>query len=143
VARRTYTEQSEHDSLVRMMLNYYSTQGYVNIRADLEGCSRPDKFYWNGRENETFIPDLTCQKNDPKRTQIILEAETCESLGLDHTRQQFKLFSANARQYGKEFHVAVPRRCSLDGRIVTSESLIHEYCRAWNVTVHKIWWPSE
>jgi hypothetical protein len=143
VARRTYEEQSTHDSLVRMMLNYYATQGYLNICADLENCSRPAKFYWQGRPNYAFIPDLTCQKNDPKGTQIILEAETCESLGEDHTREQFQLFSANALQHGKEFHVAVPRLCSVGGNVVTSQSLIRRFATTWNVTVHKIWWPSE
>lgn len=143
VARRTYQEQSTHDSLVRMMLNYYATQGYLNILADLESCSRPGKLWWNTKENEPFIPDLTCQKNDAKGTEIILEAETCESLGLDHTRQQFQLFSANARQYGKEFHVAVPRLCSEGGNIVTGQSLVRRYAAAWRITVHRIWWPSE
>jgi hypothetical protein len=142
VARRSYEEQSVHDSLVRMMVNYYSTQGCLNIHADLENLSRPMKFYWTGRESETFIPDLTCQKNDLRRTEIILEAETCESLGSDHTRQQFQLFSANALHHGKEFHVVVPRLCSVDGRIVTAESLVKHNAATWNVTVHRIWWPS-
>jgi hypothetical protein len=143
VATRTYEEQSAHDSLVRMMVNYYSTQGCVNIRADLENFSRPVAIYWKRREQERFIPDVTCQKNDLKKTQIILEAETCESLGSDHTRQQFELYSAHAAQFGKEFHVAVPRLCSLGGNIVTGQSLVQRHAAAWRVTIHKIWWPSQ
>jgi hypothetical protein len=142
VAGRTYEEQSVHDSLVRMMVNYYSTQGYSNIRADLESFARPEKFFWQGRQNETFIPDLTCQKNDAQKTQIILEAETCESIGLEHTRQQWQLFSATAIQYRKEFHVVVPRLCRVGGLIVSSEPLVQQSAREWGVTIHQIWWPS-
>jgi hypothetical protein len=143
VPGRTYQDQSEHDSLVRMMVNYFSTQGYLNIRADLDGFTRPDKLYWKGRENEPLIPDLTCQMNDPQRTQIILEAETCQSIGSDHTCEEWKLFSACATQFGKQFHVVVPRQCSVSGQYMDGGSLVHRFANLWGVIVHQIWWPSE
>lgn len=139
---RGYQEQSVHDSLVRMMVSYFSTLGYLNIRADLENFSRPDKIWWQARANQPFIPDLTCQMNNLQRTQIVMEAETCDSLSLDHTRQQFALFSAHAIQYKKEFHVAVPRLCNWGGRNVTGEQVVKHFANEWKVTVHGIWWPS-
>lgn len=140
---RTYERQSEHDSLVRMMVNYYATQGYLSIRADLENSSRPEKIWWSGRENQAYIPDVTCNMNDRVRTTIILEAETCETLGSDHTRAQWSLFSAHAIQIGGQFHVAVPRLCSYNNRNVTGESLVRMFANQWGVTVHRTWWPSE
>jgi len=139
---RTYEQQSAHDSLVRMMAAYFSTLGYSALRADLNGYPRPTKIWWTGRESEAHIPDLTCFKNDPQQTPIILEAETCESVGLEHTRQQWLLFSAHARAIKGEFHVVVPRICYRGTQPVTGQALVEEYGRAWGLTFGGIWWQS-
>ncbi len=139
---RAYEQQGVHDSLVRMMAAHFATLGYLAIHADIQGYGRPAKIYWTGKEHEAYIPDLTCQKNDLQRTPIILEAETCGSLHLEHTKQQWTLFNAHALGNNGAFHVVVPRLCESGGQNVSGTDLVKQVASAWNVTVHEVWVPS-
>jgi len=70
MANRSSDESKEHRDLITMMINYYQSNGYTNIKADLDGCSQPDQI--NGH-----IPDATVMKNN---IQTILEAESCSTV---------------------------------------------------------------
>jgi hypothetical protein len=126
-----------------MMANYFQTLGYADIRADLQGYNQPELIWWMGKERDAYRPDVTCLKNDGKGTPIILEAETCESIAIDHTRQQWQLFSARAKQIGGEFHVVVPKVCTRNNQLITGAALISEVELAWNITINQKWWPKD
>jgi hypothetical protein len=126
-----------------MMANHFQTLGYTGMRADLKGYSEPQLIWWTGREQDAYRPDLTCLKNDAKRTQIILEAETCETIGIEHTRQQWRLFSARAKAIGGEFHVVVPKFCVRHGQQIAGGTLVTELAAEWGITVNRKWWPKE
>ena len=125
------------------MVSHFATLGYLAIRADIQGYSRPDKIYWTERKKEAFIPDITCYKNDVERTPIVLEAEICESLGLEHSRRQWQLFSTHALNVNGEFHIVVPRVCKRDNSYISGNDLVKEWAKAWNVVVPQIWVPSQ
>ena len=96
MVNRNSSESFEHENLVRMMANYYTKQGYQNVKADIQGWFTPELI---GKH----IPDVTAQKND---LFIILEAETCTTIDDDHTKSQWLEFSKNGK-----FEVAVPKNC--------------------------------
>ena len=126
-----------------MMANYFQTLGYTGMRVDLKDFSEPALMWWTGKENDAYRPDLTCFKNDAKKTTIILEAETCETIAIDHTREQFKLFSAHAKHIGAEFHVVVPKFCTRYNQQISGLDLVNEVEKAWGITIHHKWWPKD
>ena len=136
---RTFEDRVNHDYLVRMMAKHFASLGYTRIRADIDGYLTPDAIWWTNRPNEKKVPDLTCYKNDPNKTKIVLEAETCSSLKSEHTREQWELFRANASQNNGEFHVVVPRQCPESG--LTGRELAKQLAVELNIALDNIWTP--
>lgn len=101
--QRNPSESSEHEDLINMMVRYFRSQGFRNIKADVLGMPSPDVIY-GAKKNH--VPDITADKNS---IGIILEAETSSSIYDDHTASQWSLFSDAARKPGGEFHVVVPK----------------------------------
>jgi hypothetical protein len=138
---RTFEDKVRHDSLVKMMAQYFSSLGYTAVKADIEGYSTPLEIYWINKPQERRIPDMTCNKNDPKNTLIILEAETCESLTIEHTKEQWKLFASHAKNNNGEFHVVVPNQCTYQSNLVTGEFLAKKVASEIGIVIDHIWWP--
>ena len=97
------SESSEHEDLINMMVRYFRSQAFQNIKADIPGMPRPDAIYGTKKNH---VPDLTADKNG---IGIMLEAETSSSIYDDHTASQWSLFSNAARKSGGEFHIVVPK----------------------------------
>jgi hypothetical protein len=95
--------QKEHDDLVSMMARYFKDQGYTNIQADIDGYQAPPIIKGKVKSHR---PDLLCNKTST--TQIILEAETDDTIDDEHTRSQWHLFWDWAKNHGNEFHLVVP-----------------------------------
>ena len=133
---RTIEEISEHDQLVLMMAQHFNKLGYTNIKADITGWTKPDFIFWLSNKEKKFFPDLTCRDDNGKF--IILEAETCSTLNIDHTKEQFEIFRAHASKQNGRFDVVVPKLCSgNDGR-----QQIIDYSNKWGIEIDKIWTPS-
>ena len=96
--------QAGHDSMVKSVVNYIKGQGHSNIRADLEGYEKPEIIYWSSTK-KGHVPDVTSTKNQ----EYIFEVETDDSIDDSHTEDQWRLFSANAREHSKIFIVVVPK----------------------------------
>lgn len=136
MVRITTPEISEHDNLILMMAKYFQQLGYIDIKADIPGWTRPDFIYWKNNPNNRYFPDLTCR--DTYGTFVVLEAETCSTLNDQHTRDQFTIFRAHANNLQGRFEVVVPRSCSgSDGR-----QLITQYAANWNISLDNVWTPS-
>lgn len=125
--QRNPIESQEHHNLIIMMLNYFSGQGCRNIKSDAPGQLRPDTIIGT---KENHIPDLTAEKDG---TQIILEAETSNSIFDAHTASQWTLFSSAAANSGGQFHVVVPKG---------SRDSAQQRAAALRVVVHEIWTPA-
>lgn len=129
---RTPEIQTAHDNLVRLLAKHYSSLGYKGIRMDVPGSTEtPSGIYWNATPEQKYIPDITCFKNDISNTLIIAEAETCDTLRSDHTKEQWKLFAAHAKNNNGEFHVIIPLICKEIAQSVATEL---------GITVHHFWW---
>jgi hypothetical protein len=129
---RSTENQQTHDNLVRALAKHYSSLGYIGIRADIpEYTQTPSGIYWNSAPDKKYIPDIVCFMNDANKTMIIAEAETCDSLDTMHTLDQWKLFSANAKQRNGEFHVITPQLC---------KDKAHQSASTNGITVNKFWW---
>jgi hypothetical protein len=133
---RTATEMSEHDALVLMMARYFQQQGYTDIKADIPGWTKPDFVYWTNNPENKFYPDLTCR--DTRNVFVILEAETCSTLNIQHTQEQFQIFSAHSRKVNGRFEVVVPRVCQNED----ARSLIQRIAAGWGITIDNVWIPS-
>ncbi|HEC99706.1 MAG TPA: hypothetical protein ENN18_04920 [Proteobacteria bacterium] len=97
--------QSQHDQIVRDVYDYLISKGCKNVKADLKGLLQPDLIYWEST-GKGHIPDMTASWNG---TGAIFEAETGDSVFDQHTEDQWRLFAANAAQYGKTFMVVIPK----------------------------------
>ena len=116
--QRNPSESSEHEDLINMMVRYFRSQGFRNIKADVPGLTSPDVIYGTKKNH---VPDLTADRNGIR---VILEAEISSSIYDDHTASQWSLFSGAARKSGGEFHV--PRRQS--GHDLDPEIIVFEFC---------------
>lgn len=102
--------ESEHSSMVGTLANHLSGEAYKEIKADHISHTRPDIITWKNT-GKGHIPDVTATKDGK---QYLFEVETCDSINEQHTEDQWTLFSANAKQYGKIFIVVVPKSCEQD-----------------------------
>jgi hypothetical protein len=108
--------QTLHDTMISTLATNLASQGY-RIYADITGFEQPPKV---GRH----IPDIYAFKLNSR---IIVEVETSETIGINHTKEQYTDFS-NVR--GTDFHVMVPERS-----LATAQA----YAESWGITVDK-WW---
>ena len=102
--------QISHDQMVRDVYNHLIANNYRNVKADLKGFTKPGLIYWT-LTKKGHIPDLTGKYNEKE---CIFEVETTDSIFDQHTEDQWKLFAANADQYGKSFRVVVPKSSKED-----------------------------
>lgn len=124
--------QGRHDNLVRALAKHYGSLGYIGIRADITDYPQtPQGIYWESAPQKKYIPDVMCFKKDTNNTEIVAEAETCDTLETAHTLEQWRLFSAHARNKKGEFHVIVPQSCKDEAQAVASKN---------GITVDKFWW---
>lgn len=117
--------QEEHDSMVRAVAKHVKENGHSNIKADLPGYDKPDLIYWESTK-EGHIPDVTSTKNQG----YIFEVETDDSIDDSHTEDQWKLFSANAKQHSKKFIVVVPKG---------SEQQARQRAKQLGINVDDVW----
>jgi len=78
MARRSSSEQTRHNRIVRRTAENLKSQGY-KVQADLPGYDQPDPIGKYG-----FVPDVTATKN--RRTKLI-EVETPSSVNRDKKQQ--------------------------------------------------------
>jgi len=119
--------QKDHDDLVLMMANYFKNQGYSNIQADIANYPTPPIIEG---QDQNHRPDLLCDKT--LYTQIILEAETEDTIDDEHTASQWSLFANWANEHNNEFHLVVPK----DYREVAKKRL-----KELGINAHEIWTP--
>jgi hypothetical protein len=75
-----------------------------SVKADLEGWEKP-------REIDGHVPDVWAEKLG--RT-LVVEVETCDTIHLDETREQYRAFYGYAKpspQMNREFRVYTPKEC--------------------------------
>jgi hypothetical protein len=100
----TRRNQSDHDIMVRSVARHVKEQGHSDIKVNLFGYETPDQIYW-GTTNKGHTPDVT----STNIKQFIFDVETGDSITDPQTEDQWKLFSAHARQQSKTFVVVVPK----------------------------------
>ncbi len=107
MAHRRLASFQRHLRLVRQARAQYLASGYTRIFADLPGERPPRSVHLPGFAPSR--PDLTCR--DVRNRLVLVEAETCDSLDLEETERQWRLFRAYADACGGEFHLVVPSEC--------------------------------
>ncbi len=107
MAHRRLASFQRHVRLVRAARSEYAAAGCSRIFADLPGERPPRSVHMAGHAPSR--PDLTCR--DRANRLLVVEAETCDTLHLEETAQQWRLFRAYADACGGEFHLVVPEEC--------------------------------
>ncbi|MBM3330703.1 hypothetical protein FJY68_02485 [candidate division WOR-3 bacterium] len=133
---RTASEVAEHDQLVLMMAMFFQKRGYSDIRADIPGWTTPSEVHWQNQPDQRYYPDLTCRDN--AGVFVVLEAESCATLGDEHTHEQFRIFRAYADTNGGRFETVIPSKCGdQDAR-----TLLASHTQRWGIKVDNVWTPS-
>lgn len=96
--------QSDHEDMVLTTANYLVSNLYTDVRADVNDYETPTKIIWS-KTQDGHIPDITSKYNGVEH---IWEIETEDSISIDHTKSQWKLFSTYAAQHNAKFHIVVP-----------------------------------
>ena len=94
-----------HDSMLSTLIKHIVNNGFTSIKADAPKFESPAKISWK-TSGESFIPDVTALLNQQG---YIFEVETSESLSLQHTASQWRLFSTFSQEHGYTFVVVVPK----------------------------------
>lgn len=108
-------EHELHSKLVRAQIRAYQDEGTSVVAADLEAWVKPPVV---GRH----IPDIVAKKYGGT---IYNESETCQTIGLDQTREQLRDFSRHGY-----LEVTVPQSCLVQAK---------EYAKRWAIEVER-WW---
>ena len=98
--------QSDHDTLLSVLVEYLEKNGFTDIKADLPEFEQPRKVWWKGKEQEAHVPDATAI--DASDVWHIFEIETEDTVSIEHSESQWKLFSAYANNNNGKFVVIVP-----------------------------------
>ena len=113
---RTPRAQTQHDEMVSAGDSDLTGKGYT-VYADIKGYTDPPNV-------GGYIPDIYAYNIEHK---IVGEVETSDSIGSNHTKEQYTAFS---RVNGAEFHVLVPKSCLEEAKA---------YARQWGISVD-MWW---
>lgn len=92
-AHRPVQSASLHDQMVRGLANHLWGEGWTNVRADLRSWalgSPPVVGHYR--------PDIYAV--DRHRIEWIFEVETSDSIGIAHTREQWRQFSLSTYRFG-------------------------------------------
>lgn len=109
--------QTTHDSMVKTLIDYISKNNFTEIKADLKDFTTPSKISWKDK-GDSHIPDVT-----GKHAGVIhlFEVETDDSINVEHTKSQWKLFGAFANQNGAIFIPVVPAGSKQNALLVLNE----------------------
>lgn len=111
-----------HHKILEQALDKFGRMGYKDLFAMLPGHRKPKPI--SGIKGMQ-IPDLTCRKRDPERTQIVLDVATCDSIWAESKSERWTLFLDFCEKTSSEFHIAVPQVCELsDGKRISGEELL-------------------
>lgn len=103
--------QSEHDAMVSFVVAYMKGNSFTDIKADIPGYTQPACIYWTAEgEKSGHRPDATGVNQNG--VSLLFEVETADTIAIEHTASQWKLFSAFAKQHNKTFYAVVPRGSS-------------------------------
>jgi hypothetical protein len=115
-----------HNRLVEYTANALLKKNYRNVMADISGFEKPAEITLNGT-SKGHIPDLTAQSQQFN----LFEVETSDSIFHQHTKKQWKLFAAYARDHHAIFWVVVP-----SGARSAAEQRLNElniYANIWEI----------
>lgn len=93
-----------HDKMVKELVKIMEEKNHHNIKADIKGYDTPKSIYWKNDKENSRIPDATSGKDGYD----IFEVETKDSINTDHTKEQWELFAAHAKNNSSEFWIVVP-----------------------------------
>lgn len=106
-------DQSQHERMVYAVAMRLDSEGFNEIKADVEGYELPDKIWWESAEHKPHIPDITASKDS---TSYFFEVETSDTIFVPESVVQWKLFSAHAIHINGKFIVVVPEGCLNEAR---------------------------
>lgn len=97
------TREEVHTEMLFSAIRYFESNRHINIKADHVGDPYVKPNIISGQ-----IPDITSWKDSIFH---VTEVETQESIGTQHTLDQWSAFSQNTDGMSKKFVVVVPQSC--------------------------------
>jgi len=111
-ARDAVLREGPRRRVLWLMVEYFRTLGYSDVKARLPGHTAPAVL--NGTL-EDHRPDLTCRQADRGRTPVLLEVVLPTELVDPGSENRWSLLASAARLYAAELHFVVPRWTSRGG----------------------------
>jgi hypothetical protein len=104
--REPVVQEGPRRRFLWLMVEYFRTLGYSDVKARLPGHSTPNVL--NGTL-EDHRPDLTCRQADRGKTPVLLEVVLPETVDDPASENRWSLLASAARLYAAELHFVVPR----------------------------------
>lgn len=121
---------TEHQKMVQKIIDEFKSKGLTITCADHEDYDTCGK-------TDGYIPDVRA-KNPESGLNYIGESETCDSVSIEHTKEQIKAFSNRKMSGGKSkgenvpFYIAVPKECHDELEEVLKELGLSDNVTRWN-----------
>ena len=129
----------DRDIVLNQVIKKLRHEGCKDLHSILPGHTHPKPI--RGIKSE-HTPDLTCKKDDPNKTQIVVSVETSETILSDSRSERWMLLVDFCQKTSSEFYIAVPPMCKLpDGRVLQGRDVILSRLRELNLSTEgiKIW----
>ena len=104
--REPVVQEGQRRRFLWLMVEYFRTLGYSDVKARLPGHSAPNVL---SGTLEDHRPDLTCRQADREKTPVLLEVVLPETVDDPASENRWSLLASAARLYAAELHFVVPR----------------------------------
>src|SRR5215469_4298744 len=115
-----------------LMVEYFKTLGYSDVKARLPGHSSPNLLMGTLEDHR---PDLTCRQGNQGRTPLLLEVVLPETVDDPASENRWSLLGSAARLYAAELHFVVPRWT----RLGSIERRLRGRLRDMGLSPNRIW----
>jgi len=130
--REPIVEEGARRRFLWLMVEYFRTLGYSDVKARLPGHSAPNVL--NGTL-EDHRPDLTCRQADRSKTPMLLEVVLPETVDDPSSENRWSLLASAARLYAAELHFVVPRWT----RLGSIDRRLRRHLREMGLYPNRIW----
>ena len=118
--------------LLWLMVEYFRTLGYSDVKARLPGHATPNVL--NGTL-EDHRPDLTCRQGDRRKTPVLLEVVLPETVDDPASENRWSLLASAARLHAAELHFVIPRWT----RLGSIDRRLRRHLREMGLSPNRIW----
>lgn len=105
MAQRQGQDQLHHDAIVLFVARELEKDRFKDVKADVPDFPEPEAIQLD-HAGIGHLPDVTAVRSGLLH---IYEVETPDTVSINHTQEQWKIFATYAKEHGAKFTIVVPR----------------------------------